>query len=89
LADVPAIGELVRLRGKSIYGVAAPKNTPAEIIDKLNKEINAVPSIRGEGAAWPIWVSHRLADRPPIRKNHYWRNREVGQGSQVLWAKVD
>ena len=23
------------------YGVGAPKNTPAEIIDKLNKEINA------------------------------------------------
>ena len=25
-----------------IYGVVAPKKTPAEIIDKLNKEINAV-----------------------------------------------
>jgi len=24
-----------------LYGVGAPKNTPAEIIDKLNKEINA------------------------------------------------
>ena len=23
------------------YGVGAPKNTPAEIIDKLNREINA------------------------------------------------
>ena len=23
------------------YGVGAPKNTPAEVIDKLNKEINA------------------------------------------------
>jgi len=23
------------------YGVGAPRNTPAEIIDKLNKEINA------------------------------------------------
>jgi tripartite-type tricarboxylate transporter receptor subunit TctC len=23
------------------YGLAAPKNTPAEIVDKLNKEINA------------------------------------------------
>ena len=25
----------------SIFGLGAPKNTPAEIIDKLNKEINA------------------------------------------------
>src|SRR5262249_56560779 len=24
------------------YGVGAPKDTPAEVIDKLNKEINAV-----------------------------------------------
>ena len=24
-----------------MYGLGAPKNTPAEIIDKLNKEINA------------------------------------------------
>jgi tripartite-type tricarboxylate transporter receptor subunit TctC len=24
-----------------LYGVGAPKNTPAEIIDKLNREINA------------------------------------------------
>ena len=24
-----------------MYGVGAPKNTPAEIVDKLNKEINA------------------------------------------------
>ena len=25
----------------SWYGIAAPKNTPTEIVDKLNKEINA------------------------------------------------
>jgi tripartite-type tricarboxylate transporter receptor subunit TctC len=25
----------------SWFGVAAPKNTPAEIVDKLNREINA------------------------------------------------
>jgi tripartite-type tricarboxylate transporter receptor subunit TctC len=24
------------------YGIGAPKDTPAEVIDKLNKEINAV-----------------------------------------------
>ena len=29
------------LRGKRFYGVGAPKNTPADIIDRLNKEINA------------------------------------------------
>ena len=29
------------LRGERWFGIGAPKNTPAEIIDKLNKEINA------------------------------------------------
>ena len=28
-------------RSSTWFGVGAPKNTPAEIIDKLNKEINA------------------------------------------------
>ena len=36
------------------YGVGVPKNTPAEIVDKLNKEINA-------GLADPN-IKARLAD---------------------------
>jgi tripartite-type tricarboxylate transporter receptor subunit TctC len=43
LADVPAIRELVPgYDATQVYGVVAPKNTPPEIIDKLNKEINAI-----------------------------------------------
>jgi tripartite-type tricarboxylate transporter receptor subunit TctC len=41
--DLPSVGEFIP--GYEIstwYGVGAPKGTPAEIIDKLNKEINAV-----------------------------------------------
>ena len=34
----PAIGHMGH---GSWYGVAAPRNTPADIVDKLNKEINA------------------------------------------------
>jgi tripartite-type tricarboxylate transporter receptor subunit TctC len=42
LPDLPAVGEfLPGYEGSSVYGVGAPKNTPAEFIDKLNKEINA------------------------------------------------
>jgi tripartite-type tricarboxylate transporter receptor subunit TctC len=42
LPDVPTIGEFVPgYEASSWYGVGAPKATPAEIIDKLNKEINA------------------------------------------------
>jgi len=40
--DVPTIGEFVPgYEASSWYGVGAPKATPAEIVDKLNNEINA------------------------------------------------
>ena len=42
LPDIPTVGEFVPgYEASAWYGVGAPKNTPAEIIDKLNKEINA------------------------------------------------
>jgi tripartite-type tricarboxylate transporter receptor subunit TctC len=42
LPDTPAIGEYVPgYEASLVYGIGAPKGTPAEIIDKLNREINA------------------------------------------------
>jgi tripartite-type tricarboxylate transporter receptor subunit TctC len=42
LPDVPAVGEHVPgYEASQWYGVGAPKNTPAEIVSKLNSEINA------------------------------------------------
>jgi tripartite-type tricarboxylate transporter receptor subunit TctC len=42
LPDIPTVGDFVPgYEASSWQGVGAPKNTPAEIIDKLNKEINA------------------------------------------------
>jgi tripartite-type tricarboxylate transporter receptor subunit TctC len=42
LPDIPTVGEFVPGYESSGWtGVGAPKNTPAEIIDRLNKEINA------------------------------------------------
>jgi tripartite-type tricarboxylate transporter receptor subunit TctC len=42
LSDIPALGEMLPGFESSAWnGIAAPKSTPAEIIDKLNKEINA------------------------------------------------
>jgi len=42
LPDIPAIGEFVPgYEASSIFGLGAPKNTPAEIVDSLNKEVNA------------------------------------------------
>ena len=42
LPDVPTVGEFVPgYEASAWFGIGAPRNTPAEIIDKLNKEINA------------------------------------------------
>jgi len=54
LPDIPTLAEFVPgYEASQWYGVGAPKDTPAAVIDKLNKEINAV-------AADPI-IKARLA----------------------------
>jgi tripartite-type tricarboxylate transporter receptor subunit TctC len=55
LPDVPTVNDVLPgYEASAVYGVGAPRNTPAEIIDKLNKAINA-------GLADPA-MSARLAD---------------------------
>jgi len=55
LPDIPTVGDFVPgYEASSVYGFGAPKNTPAEIIEKLNKEITA-------GVADPK-IEARLAD---------------------------
>jgi tripartite-type tricarboxylate transporter receptor subunit TctC len=55
LPELPTVGDFVSgYEASQWYGMAAPKNTPAEIIDMLNREINA-------GIADPK-VGARLAD---------------------------
>jgi len=42
LPGIPTVGEFVPgYEASQWYGVGVPKDTPAEIVDKLNKEINA------------------------------------------------
>jgi len=55
LPDIPTVGEfLPGYEASASYGIGAPKNTPAEIVDKLNEAINA-------GLADPT-IKARLAD---------------------------
>jgi tripartite-type tricarboxylate transporter receptor subunit TctC len=55
LPEIPTVGDFVAGYEASTWsGIAAPKNTPVEIIDKLNREINA-------GLADPKFKA-RLAD---------------------------
>jgi tripartite-type tricarboxylate transporter receptor subunit TctC len=43
LPDVPTVGESVPgYEASGWYGVVAPRNTPTEIVDKLNRDINAI-----------------------------------------------
>jgi tripartite-type tricarboxylate transporter receptor subunit TctC len=42
LPEVPPVGDFVKgFEASTWQGIGAPKGTPAEIIDRLNKEINA------------------------------------------------
>jgi tripartite-type tricarboxylate transporter receptor subunit TctC len=42
LPDLPTVGDAVPgYESTGLFGFGAPKSTPAEIIDKLNREINA------------------------------------------------
>jgi len=42
LPDVPTVGDFVPgYEASGFLGFGAPKNTPAEIVDRLNREINA------------------------------------------------
>jgi tripartite-type tricarboxylate transporter receptor subunit TctC len=55
LPDVPTVGESVPgFEASTWQGIGAPKNTPADIVERLSKEINA-------GLADPI-IKARLAD---------------------------
>jgi tripartite-type tricarboxylate transporter receptor subunit TctC len=64
LPDVPALNEFVPgYEASAWYGVGAPRNTPAAVIDRLNREINlalAEPALRARlidigGATLPGW----------------------------------
>jgi tripartite-type tricarboxylate transporter receptor subunit TctC len=84
LPGVPTISEfLPGFEASAWYGVGSPKDTPADIIGKLNRAINGALAddpctAQRAGLHGHPWLARRLrsADRR--------RNREMGQGSQVL-----
>jgi tripartite-type tricarboxylate transporter receptor subunit TctC len=43
LPGIPTVGDfLPGFEADPWYGVGAPKNTPTEVVDRLNKEINTI-----------------------------------------------
>jgi tripartite-type tricarboxylate transporter receptor subunit TctC len=55
LAELPTVADFVpRYEASQWYGLSAPKNTPAEIVARLNREINAAiadPAMKARFAA--------------------------------------
>src|SRR5262249_5429725 len=60
LPDVPTVGEfLPGFEASGWHGIGVPKKTPTEIVDKLNKEINAAladPKIKARLAALGVTI---------------------------------
>jgi tripartite-type tricarboxylate transporter receptor subunit TctC len=55
LPDIPTVGDFVPgYEASAWFGIGAPNDTPAEIVDKLNREINA--------ALADLKIKARLAD---------------------------
>ena len=67
LPDIPTVGDFIPgYEASAVFGIVAPKDTPADTIDKLNREINAGladPSIKTRLAQLGGTV---LAGTPPI-----------------------
>ena len=56
LPDLPTMDSFLPGFEASLwYGIAAPRNTPVEVIDKLNTEVNAAladPKLKAQLAEW-------------------------------------
>jgi tripartite-type tricarboxylate transporter receptor subunit TctC len=82
LPDIPTMAEfLPDYEASAWFGIGAPKNTPYEIIDKLNKEINAgLADSTPEGAACGPRGNDPCRLTCRFRQAHRRRDREMGQG---------
>jgi tripartite-type tricarboxylate transporter receptor subunit TctC len=82
LPDTPTVGNFVPgYEASTFHGMGAPRNTPPEIIDKLNKEINA-------GLADPA-IKARIAElgSVPMRMTPADFSKLIGEETEK-WGKV-
>ena len=91
LPDIPTVAELLPGFDATAWdGTCAPTGTPAEIVDKLNATITAGladPQFKAQDQG-----SGRRADADDarrVRQVHRRRNREMGQGGQVLRRQAE
>lgn len=82
LPDIPVVADfLPGYEASAWYGIGAPANTPGEIVDKLNAEINAgLTDFEAQGATYGNWFCSI-----PWFAIRFWEvprygNRKMGQG---------
>ena len=82
LPELPTVADFVPgYEASQWYGLSAPKNTPAEIVGKLNREINAAiadPSDEGTACRHRRRAAAGLSGR--VRQADRGGNRKMGQG---------
>ena len=85
LPDIPTVAEFVPgYEASGFAGIGAPKNTPAEIIDMLNKELNAGLADRQDQNPDRRTRRHRARRLARgIRDDPRGGHRKVGEGDQV------
>ena len=85
LPDIPTVADFVPgYEASGFAGIGVPRNTPAEIIDLLNKELNAGladSKVKGRIVELGGTVARRHACG--IREDHLGSHRKMGEGDQV------
>ena len=85
LPDLPLVADYVPgYEASAWYGIVGPKGTPADVVDRLNREVNAIlaePDKKQRLAELGASLLARLAGR--FRKTSRRRDREVGQGDSL------
>jgi tripartite-type tricarboxylate transporter receptor subunit TctC len=84
LPNVPTVAETVPgYEASAFFGMSMPKGTPAEVIEKLNREINAGLADPGVKARLAELGGILMPGNPcAVRSGDYGGNREMGQGHQ-------
>ena len=86
LPDVPTVAETVPgYEASAWFGIGAPKGTPADVIDKLNKAVNE--ALQGSEDGGAARRPRRRADAGHagrLRQGDGRRDRQVEEGGRVL-----
>ena len=80
LPDIATVSEFLPGFEASVwFGIGAPNNTPVDIVNKLNKEINAGLADLKIRRGLRTWAPSHFRARPPIWQSHFGRDQRSGR----------